>query len=626
MLEHITTVLLNLTIATLLWWAMSSLGLRASRYAALTFEAPVERVLWSFGLGCALSAYGMFLLGVLQLVYPWLAWVTLVLTLVACWSEARQIIQDLRRLIGQAWRQLNQSMAFRLAVMVVGSSMLIRMMGTLAAPASPDALIYHLTLPKQYMIIHGLGFIAGVQPYGQFPQNVEMLYLWGMLLRTEVVAQLTHWAMGCALAGTVYWLARSKMNRLWSVLAAAIFYAGGEVAAQSGHADIDLAIALFQVLAVMAGLKFLDNRQYKWLAVSALCAGVAGGSKYTGVLIAIPMIMLISWYLVQVWKWPRKVILRSVGMFMAMALLPLLPWLVKNLILVGNPVFPTLQEWFPGRPDVAAVDNLITSGFVPQVAAQKNLAAFLASPFNITFDPSAIIGGSYIGPLFLAIAPVYFLLRARLSPRAKQLLVVSVIYYVLWFWTVPYPRFMLGAVAIQSVCVVECLYHFIQLLPAWASRLTLGFAALWLLLGVGFSVYFHRAAMPYLLGMQSWAENARVRAKAEADFGLYDQIKWLETLLPAETAVLIDDSRGYLLNRPFRVARDLACSCQIEQACLESFLRCLQQDNIRFVLMSNIGNARVPVIEATVERLAKLGEFSIVRQDSVARLYQVKGP
>jgi hypothetical protein len=601
---------------------MASLGLRIAHHFGMRGIGRMQEYLLGLGLGASVMAYFMFLLGILRLYAGWTAWLVLFGLLLVCWKDAVWLIQSMTGHWVLIWHQIRYGQQLAIIPLVlIAVSALIRLAGALSPPAYQDALIYHLTLPRQYILVHALGFVPGVQPYGQFPQNTEMLFLWGMLLRSEVAAQVIHWGFGIILIGLVFRLAHRQLPLLWSLLGAGIFYAGGDVAAQSGAAGNDLVVAAFQVLAPLTALRFFETQQKRWLTVSALFVGVAGGCKYTGALVGIPLAFMVVWYSLWERKWSLGRASFITVLFSLIALVPLIPWFVKNIVLVGNPVFPMFQAVFPTRAGVPAVDNLITPGFIPHVRAIQTLRGFLASPFSLTFNPDAIIGGSYVGPVLLGTIPLLPLMWVHLSAGVKRLLFVGISYFVVWYWTVPYPRFLLGALALMSIPATVIAYRLARSGGVWGTVLVKVVLLIWLVCGLGFSWYFHRTALPYVFGTQSYVDNARARMALEANFNLYDQMLWVNDLPPDQSAVLINDSRGYLLNRPFYVARDMSTLCRRYSP--NRLARCFNGFGIKFILFSKLGNANSPLIAEEIVALERSGKLRVIKQDSLAILYEI---
>jgi hypothetical protein len=85
----------------------------------------------------------------------------------------------------------------------------------------------------------------------------------------------------------------------------------------------------------------------RWVALAGVLAGLACGFKYTGVvLVALPVgVMLLVGLRA---GWGRRV--KSASVFGLAALAAFSPWLVKNAVMTGNPVFPLFSQHFDSQP------------------------------------------------------------------------------------------------------------------------------------------------------------------------------------------------------------------------------------------------------------------------------------
>ena len=92
-----------------------------------------------------------------------------------------------------------------LALVIFGFTLLT----ALAPPLKFDALVYHLALPRQYLLAGRMDYVPQIMFWGM-PQTAEMLYTWAMSLGGEPAAVVTGWLVGLvALFGLLGLIARS---------------------------------------------------------------------------------------------------------------------------------------------------------------------------------------------------------------------------------------------------------------------------------------------------------------------------------------------------------------------------------------------------------------------------------
>jgi len=229
-----------------------------------------------------------------------------------------------------------------------------------------DALEYHLQMPKEYLHV-GRVHYAPHNVYANFPANVEMLYLLGMIVMDSdvdagVCAHFIHLLLG-ALTVFAAWVAGREASPRVGVLAAVAMGTTGWMAYLAGLAYVENGLLFFGATAVASLLRAVshepsssrdaeaerrDAPAMPWLVLSGVAAGLACGCKYTAVpMIAFPLALASTMVPVarpgQRW---RNVLATS-----AAALVAFLPWLAKNQAMTGNPLFPLANGLFRAYPE-----------------------------------------------------------------------------------------------------------------------------------------------------------------------------------------------------------------------------------------------------------------------------------
>ena len=93
-----------------------------------------------------------------------------------------------------------------------------------------------------------------------------------------------------------------------------------------------------------------------------LCAGLAGGCKYTA-LVLIVVALGLAWLVVSINRstdW--KPVLHKLAVFGFGALLAFSPWLIRNTAFTGNPVYPFAYQWLGGEAWNAEQDRQWSEG------------------------------------------------------------------------------------------------------------------------------------------------------------------------------------------------------------------------------------------------------------------------
>lgn len=230
-----------------------------------------------------------------------------------------------------------------------------------------DALIYHLQAPREYYDAGRIQFLAH-NVYASFPQQVEILYLLAMHLAGgplagAIPAQWLHLLLGAgAVLALAAWAPRGAARWIVAGLAGSVPW----LAYVGCLAYVELGTLLF---AVVAGGLLIDALEHdrdaarspelrhdradptggttlaRLLWTAGLCAGLAGGTKYTALALVVAALGL-AWLVAA--RGPVTARLRRGAIYAIGAAIAFSPWLIRNELLAGNPVYPFAYRWFGG--------------------------------------------------------------------------------------------------------------------------------------------------------------------------------------------------------------------------------------------------------------------------------------
>jgi 4-amino-4-deoxy-L-arabinose transferase-like glycosyltransferase len=276
-----------------------------------------------------------------------------------------------------------------------------------------DVMEYHLQAPREYYLAGHIGPLTH-NVYSFYPMLVEMLFLLGMCLRGGAYegmyfANLLPGVFAClSVAAVVGSLRRDDDAR--GRIAAALLATLPMLLYLCWLALAETA----QVFYIAAALLYLREYQRENSARSALCIGLMLGaaccSKYLAVgLIAGPVLLAMLLFAL-----PRPARLGHFLLAAAATLVLFSPWLVRNTVLTGNPVFPletnlfgrgywdeqSQQRWLNGHAPGVHPPVPTPPGYVPPVAGPSRLqllvdnflATSLWSPFIMALAGVGVVG------------------------------------------------------------------------------------------------------------------------------------------------------------------------------------------------------------------------------------------
>jgi hypothetical protein len=335
-----------------------------------------------------------------------------------------------------------------------------------------DALVYHARLPREWA---EAGRIARVpwNVYSNMPANGEMLYTFAWLLGGEGALRMAHFGLLAALAWGVAALTGRFLpaGRGWApvlLLTTPLCFDARTVG------NVDLALALFTTAAAWAYLEARASRSRRALVAAGLFLGGALGVKYTaaGIAAAFAAVLLLETAL-DARAAGRRISLGTLAADLAALTAPaaalLLPWLVKNAALTGNPVYPLAVGTFGeptvlGSPEWDAESARRLTAWQHAMGMGRSIVDYLLLPWRaVTLGLPNRAPHFYsrfdgtLNPLFLALVPGAVLMARRGSAQGRRgrplrsLLLVSAMLFVFWAAGPQQLRFLLPAVPLLAV-------------------------------------------------------------------------------------------------------------------------------------------------------------------------------
>ncbi|TET53394.1 MAG: phospholipid carrier-dependent glycosyltransferase [Anaerolineales bacterium] len=410
----------------------TGVGLQLVRRLELT---AIERLVWASAAGLGVLSLVGLGLGTVGLLLPAVLWPLTILVLAATG-------RSLCRAIVSAWRDTSWRPRGSLEVWLAVFCMLmlgVALILALLPPTAWDSLAYHITGPKLYLesgvVSHPLDI-----PYLGFPQLMEMLFTWGMGLAGDQAAAPIHAFYGLLAVGVLVTAGRRWLGGAAGWIAAAVLLSTDTVVIVAGWPYVDIAILVYSTLAFLALMRAKTEGAHdrRWLVTCGAMAGLALSTKYTGLTTVVGLgITLLGSELLER-KGPRdwRAAIRAVLIVCGVALLVWSPWLVKNLLLTDNPVYPFFfnglhwddwRGWWYDRPGTGFAETpwkLITAPWDATIWGIEGGAGYSAT----------------IGPLFLALLPLLLLSWRHLTADRRSWLRPALLFvgelYGFWLWGV----------------------------------------------------------------------------------------------------------------------------------------------------------------------------------------------
>jgi len=411
----------------------------------------LERLVHSLAVGLGSLVVGVLSLGLAGLLSRAAVLGLLATAAIVSLSRWRLLREDLRAGMKTLKAELTSPAHAALGVVVV-AALLVPFAASLLPAAFYDSLLYHLEAPEVWL---ERGRLAAVPTnlHLNYPVNTSALYLATRCLSPSVSAGTLHWFFLVASALALITLAKPA-GRGVGVLAAALFVITPSTLEVAGYAAADLSTAFWCVAAFMAWLRWVDKRSPGLLVLVGCELGFAVGAKYTAILVALIPVLVMT--LLVPGRRRLAVRLRHASLIGLAAMTCFSPWLVRNGLETGNPLYPYIFE-SSGRFAVDhSLEEEIGLRLEKRVTPGRLAMHALKGPVELVREGAG--AAPLVGPILLL--PLLLLLLQRpLSERTRMCLLFSGIAFVGWDLTVHVTRYAFPFLAVLAVPAATALVN-----------------------------------------------------------------------------------------------------------------------------------------------------------------------
>lgn len=392
-----------------------------------------ERLVVGFGLGAACLSNIVFFLCAAQLAYTP---VFLLVGLALLWLGLRGPADPPAKLAPQPFpRWLLVPLA------AFGGLYLVYVM---APESSPDGAGYHLGLVARILREHGFSRIT-THMYSMLSQGAEMLFLPAFALGQHSAAKMTHFAFLVAAVALMILFGRrfacGPDSPSAALAGAALFACSPVVGADGASSYNDCALAFFLFLTFYLLLLWDQTRRPALLPAIGIAAGFCYAIKYTGFL-ALPFALC---FLIGKAK-PHR--FRAAMTVTGVAALFIAPWMIKNLVVIGNPLAPFFNAWFP-NPNVHVSFERIYAFYMRHYSglAEHNWRDYWQVPWELAAAGGKLQG--VLGPVFLLAPLALVTLRHKMG---RRIWAAAAVFALPWFANIG-TRFLIPSLVFVSLAM-----------------------------------------------------------------------------------------------------------------------------------------------------------------------------
>lgn len=396
-----------------------------------------------------------------------------------------------------------------------------------------DQLHYHLAFPYHWLR-HGRMVLFPGHDFSYLPATMGLLYTYALAAVGPWAGQAMHWAMGVLAVTAAAALAGRLAGARGGAWAAAVLATTPAVLRTSTWAAADLGATAFAACAWLAALQATADprRSTRPLLLAGLLAGAAVGAK--ALTLGTVLVPLVTATLLLPGEGERfRALLprlRRGGLLLAGAAVAVVPWLARNALAAGHPLFP-----FLGSTAVAGApleESVRLSGTDPE-SVRRWFGEARGALLLGTFAPRGLAGD--VGPVYLGLLPLALLWSVTNRRRDAAFLCVGLLLGVAAWSAMPQlGRYVLAPLALAAALAGAAFAQLEAVLGTAlrrASRTLVALAMAWGLTGGLSPLMLQRTAAA--LGL--WPEEEVIAS--ETDY--WKAARFVNEKLPADARLLL---------------------------------------------------------------------------------------
>jgi len=432
----------------------------------------------------------------------------------------------------------------------------------LTPPTARDALIHHLAIPKLWLKNGGFYEMPWAD-FSYFPMNIDLLYMIPLYLQKDFLANFIHMGFGIATALLIYRYLNKRTGPISGLLGVLIFISTPIVFRLSTQAYVDLGLTFFSAASIFSFIRYRDGgfKEFKWLLFSSLSMGIALGTKYNALVIWFFLTLWIVLITVRDTKNQRKALWNGAIYFLISGIL-FSPWLIKNIMLTGNPLYPLFKESVSQMFSQNAHTNFFS---MREVLYEENLWETLTIPVRMFFqgqDNSPRYFDGVLNPVLILLAP--FSIADKSFMRDKLFFISFASFFILTVF------FLEG----QAFGMDQIVRYALPVIPFLSILAVMGMVAVWnrirafpvslrnILTALFFSMVVLFMSINYFYiknyyqninpGSYLWGKETRDEFIARHNSS-YESIKYINTHTPENATIrlIFLAGRGYYLERTY---------------------------------------------------------------------------
>lgn len=398
-------------------WLMTAAGDALLEWLRFEPSSQAERLAFAVGLGTGATGTALLALGSIGGFRPLVLLALVVAAVVLLRRHLVGVGRALRAVVKEVAAELRARPEGWLAVVTSGVLLGATLVLAVAPVTDWDSLMYHLRIPAEFLA-RGRIYLPADNLHVTMTGLVHLLYLVPLAAHDASAAAVLSVGFACALGLAIYAFCARAFTARTGLFAVTAYWGMAMLLLVASTPRVDVQVTFYLFLATYL-VCFEGDWRTPELVLIGVLLGFALATKLSAgaYLVAVGLAVLA---LAGPGPWTR---IRATAAVTAAATLVALPWLVRNVVLVGAPFYPFLthrvaEPWIQALAAPGRAPRLSSSHFMWMWTLRPpfNLRDFFLHPGRLSIEGEA---RDYFA------SPMLVLLPALALRRRRELLVLT---------------------------------------------------------------------------------------------------------------------------------------------------------------------------------------------------------
>jgi 4-amino-4-deoxy-L-arabinose transferase-like glycosyltransferase len=274
--------------------------------------------------------------------------------------------------------------------------------------------------------------------------NLDLLYLIPLAFNNDIAPKFIHFAFALITAIMIFRYLSRRTGSACAWLGALFFLTLPVIVRLSATVYVDLGLICFFFAALLYLFDWIESGfRPRPLIISGIFCGLALGTKYNGLVGLFLLGLFVPFVYARVRAGTRYVSLKAAAwgaLFVLVSLLVFSPWMVRNVVWTGNPVYPLYNKVFNPPPPSVEKNDKAPSPRISHIQVRRDLygeswAQIALIPVRVFFqgkDDSHRLFDGRTSP-FLLILPLCLIPGFRTRSRQEKTEILLMLFFSLLF-------------------------------------------------------------------------------------------------------------------------------------------------------------------------------------------------